>query len=569
MRRSGIVSLGGIVVVVLGALIWSIAASNSVLLGLDLKGGAEVVLEPVVDTELTGEALDGAIDRSVEIIRNRVDGLGVAEPDITRQGDRIIVQLPGVEDQQRALEVVGQTAELRFRPVCAVLPAEPLLIGDDTTDDDAGDDAAADGATDDATDGTGDAADEATVPEQPLGISPLDADPTPTPEGGTEPTDEGDDSADEPEEDLQVLGAVGCEDIDISQAEAFTMESTTREDDEPDVAVVLPQLSSDGLVEVRYLLGRTLLTGAALEDADSTTPDGFTWLVNPTFKSGADGIDLFNEAAQACNFQSARCPGGQLAAVLDGVVESAPNVNAPFFSRDEIQISGDFTESDASDLALVLRFGALPLEFGDPTDPESGSRVRLVSATLGQDSLDAGIVAGIVGLILVALYMLAYYRLLGLAAILSLAVSGTMLWVLLAFLSETRSLALTLAGVVGLIVSIGTSLDSNVVYFEHLKEDISNGRTLRSSVDRSFPVAFRTIFYANAASLIGAVILYTLTVGSVRGFALMLGLASVLDLVATYFFLRPLVRLMARGQILVERPGLYGLPASPQAESSA
>lgn len=574
MRRSGIVSLGGIVVIVLGALIWSIAAGNSVLLGLDLEGGAEVVLEPVVDTELTGEALDGAIDRSVEIIRNRVDGLGVAEPDITRQGNRIIVQLPGVEDQQRALEVVGQTAELRFRPVCAVLPADPLLIGDDTiddgtADDPAGDDGASDTATDDGTaddaaeDGTG----EATVPDQPLGISPLDADPTPTPEGDTAPA--GEDSADDADDELQVLGGVGCEDIDISQAEAFTMESTTREDDDPDVAVVLPQLGTDDVVEVRYLLGRTLLTGAALEDADSTTPDGFTWLVNPTFKSGPDGIDLFNEAAQACNFQSPSCPSGQLAAVLDGVVESAPNVNAPFFQRDEIQISGDFSQSEADDLALVLRFGALPLEFGDPTDPESGSRVRLVSATLGQDSLDAGIVAGIVGLILVALYMFAYYRLLGLAAIASLAVSGTMLWVLLAFLSETRSLALTLAGVVGLIVSIGTSLDSNVVYFEHLKEDIANGRTLRSSVDRSFPVAFRTIFYANAASLIGAVILYMLTVGSVRGFALMLGLASVLDLIATYFFLRPLVRLMARGKTLVERPGLYGLPATANAEASA
>ena len=120
---------------------------------------------------------------------------------------------------------------------------------------------------------------------------------------------------------------------------------------------------------------------------------------------------------------------------------------------------------------------------------------------------------------------------------LSLAVSGTMLWVILSWLSETRSLALTLAGVVGLIVSIGTSLDSNVVYFEHLKEDIRNGRTLRSAVDQSFPIAFKTIFWANLASLIGAGILYFLTVGSVRGFALMLGLASILDLVATYFFL--------------------------------
>ena len=192
-------------------------------------------------------------------------------------------------------------------------------------------------------------------------------------------------------------------------------------------------------------------------------------------------------------------------------------MNTPFFERDQIVISGNFDQNRAEDTALVLKYGSLPLEFGDPTDPTSGSRVRLVSATLGQDSLDAGITAGLVGLALVAMYMIAYYKLLGLAAMLSLAVSGTMLWVILSWLSETRSLALTLAGVVGLIVSIGTSLDSNVVYFEHLKEDIRNGRTLRSAVDQSFPIAFKTIFWANLASLIGAGILYFLTVGSVRG----------------------------------------------------
>lgn len=551
MRRSEVVSLVGIVGIVLIALIWSIAASNSVLLGLDLEGGAEVVLEPVDDTDLSGDDLDAAIDRSVEIIRNRVDALGVAEPDITRQGDRIVVQLPGVEDQQRALDVVGQTAELRFRPVCAVLLPEPL------NDTGADDDAASD-ESDEVSTGDEDTTDEDDpgVPEEPFGINPSDVDPLPTPE----PT--GDDDA-----DLPVLGAPGCEDIGVDANEALTLPTTDADDDVADQPVILPELdATDTVVQARYLLGRTVLTGSALEGADATTPDGFTWLVNIIMKSGEEGIDQFNVAAAACNSRQISCPTGQLAAVLDGVVESAPNVNAPFFQRDQIQISGEFTQQRAEDLALTLRFGALPLEFGDPTDPESGSRVRLVSATLGRDSLDAGIVAGIVGLLLVALYMIGYYRLLGLAAMLSLAVSGTMLWILLAWLSETRSLALTLAGVVGLIVSIGTSLDSNVVYFEHLKEDIANGRTLRSSVDRSFPVAFRTIFYANTASLIGAVILYVLTVGSVRGFALMLGLASILDLVATYFFLRPLVRFMARGKTLVERPGLYGLPAEPRPE---
>ncbi len=585
MKRSSTLSLVGTLVVVLGALAWSLAAGNSVLLGLDLEGGAEVVLEPAEDTELEGDDLDQALDRSVEIIRNRVDGLGVAEPDITRQGDRIVVQLPGVEDQRRALEVVGQTAELRFRPVCAVLPAEPIESDSDSVDPDDPD------AVGDAIDRDGDG-----VPDRPFGISPLDQDPPPTEsdeaaDGGAvdsdgeaadgevadgDPTDgeaaEGE-AADSGvgEDPLAVLGAVGCESIDITPVDALSMENTSREDDDAEVPVVLPGASAEGEPPTeRYLLGRTMLTGAALEDADASFV-GFEWLVRPTFKGGEDGIDLFNAAAAACFSSTPACPsqslsGGstqQLAIVLDGIVESAPTVQAPFFQRDQITISGNFDQAEAEDTALILKFGALPLEFGDPTDPESGSRVRLVSATLGKDSLRAGVVAGIVGLALVVTYMLAYYRLLGLAAILSLGMSGTMLWVILAFLSERTSLALTLAGVVGLVVSIGTSLDSNVVYFEHLKEDIANGRTLRSSVDRSFPVAFRTIFYANMTSLIGATILYLLTVGSVRGFALMLGLASILDLVATYFFLRPLVRTMARGRTLVERPGAFGLPAGP------
>lgn len=536
MRRSGIVSLVGILLVTVVALVATLAADNEILLGIDLDGGVEVGLVPVEDTELEGDALDEALGVSEQIIRNRVDGLGVAEPDITRQGDRIVVQLPGIDDQQRALEVVGATAELRFRPVCAVLLPEPLDVpGSDGTD----------GV--DPTDVDGDG-----VRDRPFGVSPADVDVAVGEDGGIGTAPPG----------------VGCEGIGIDAAEALSLPDTDPDDEEADQPVILSTLpGDDGEGPGRYLLGRTMLTGAALETADATF-NGFEWSVAPVFRSGPEGIDLFNEAAAACFNATPTCPSvglagsptAQLAIVLDGVVQSAPTIRTPFFERDSIQITGNFDQGEAENTALVLKFGALPIEFEDPADPDSLSTVNNVSATLGRDSLDAGIVAGIVGFAAVALYMVAYYRLLGLAAIASLAVSYTLLYCIIAFLSESRGLALTLAGVVGLVVSIGTSLDSNVVYFENLKEDIANGRTLRSSVDRSFPVAFKTIFFANSASLIAAIILYLLTVGSVRGFALMLGLASILDLVATYFFLRPAVRLMARGKTLVERPGLYGLP---------
>ena len=530
MKRQVLLPLLSILIIVGGLLGLSIGAGNSVLLGLDLEGGAEVVLEPVDDIDLSGEALNEALDRAVEIIRNRVDGLGVAEPDITRQSNRIVVQLPGVEDQRRALEVVGQTAELRFRPVCAILPAVPIQLDQSNNQNQDGSD------------------------DGPVGILPTDVD-APSVEGAEE--ENAGPMTSTPE-------GIGCENLGFTPEEALGMQSSDTEDDEAEDPVILPLLDSEGNPYQRLLLGRTMLTGASLETADASFA-GFEWQVLPVFRSGADGIDLFNAAANACFNRQSICQTGQLAIVLDGVIESAPNVNTPFFERDQIVISGNFDQNRAQDTALVLRYGSLPLEFGDPTDPTSGSRVRLVSATLGQDSLDAGITAGIVGLAFVALFMMAYYKLLGLAAMLSLAVSGTMLWVIFAWLSETRSLALSLAGVVGLIVSIGTSLDSNVVYFEHLKEDIRNGRTLRSAVDQSFPIAFKTIFWANLASLIGAAILYFLTVGSVRGFALMLGLASILDLVATYFFLRPLVKLIGMQKSIQDRTWLSGLP-TPVAE---
>jgi preprotein translocase subunit SecD len=549
MRRQILVPLLGIVAVAAGLLLWSILAGNRIALGIDLDGGVEVGLVPVADTDLAPAELDQALNTSLGILRNRVDGLGVAEPDITRQGDRIVVQLPGVEDQQRAIEIVGATAELRFRPVCAELGPEPIDGGGTGTD------------PTDPTDANGDG-----VRDRPFGISPDDA---------TLPAG-------------QASTGLGCTNAGITDTEAFSMPSTTREDDKADSIVVLPEIE-DGKVVRRYLLGRTfcfdegglgipaedltgscrLLTGAALETADSTVR-GVSWVVLPTFKSGVEGIDLFNAAATECYNTTVACPSGRLAMVLDGTVISAPNVNTPYFERDRVEISGSFTQSRAEDVALKLRYGALPIEFEDPADPDSASTVNNVSATLGHDSLRAGVIAGLIGFAMVALYMLLYYRLLGLAAIASLMVSGTLTWVVLAWMSSTQGLALTLAGVVGLVVSIGTSLDSNVVYFEHMKEDILNGRTVRSSVDRSFPVAFKTIFFANMTSLIGAAILWWLTIGSVRGFAFVLGLASVLDLVATYFFLRPFVQWMARSERLLDSPRMFGMPSLlPEPEAAA
>jgi preprotein translocase subunit SecD len=486
-------SLIGILAVAVGLLVVNLVTHQEPLLGLDLQGGVEVVLRPVdTDSEATPEDRDQALNQALEIVRNRVDALGVAEPDITVQGGNIVVQLPGVDDQDRAIALVGQTAELRFRPVLAG-PVSP---------------------------------DEIEVYRAALEES-----------GG----------------ELPVPG-----DGELTAEDLLTGALTATADDDADAVVILPTAPDATGSVLHFLLGPALATGASLESATPVL-EFAQWNVQVTALEGPDGIDRFNEAARACYFESPDpvvCPSGQLGIVLDHVVESAPSVNARAFERDRINISGSFDEAEARDLALVLDYGALPMEFEDPA--ESGL-VRTVSATLGRDALRAGLIAGIVGLALVALYMLAYYRLLGLAALGSLVVSGVLLWVILSFLSETQGLALTLAGVTGLIVAIGVSLDSNVIYFEHLKEDVLGGRTLRSAVDQAFPVAFRTIFWANLATLIGAGILWLLTIGSVRGFAAMLAIASILDLVATYFFLRPVVRGLARWS--ARRPAFVGMAA--------
>lgn len=569
MKRKGVGGLVAFLALSIGAFIAVLALGYKPLLGLDLQGGVSVVLQPANDVD--SEQLDQAID----IIRSRVDALGVAEPDISRQGNTILVQLPGVENQTRALDLVGQTAELRFRPVCAVLdpdvnagaatPSTTVPADGATTTT-----APADGATTTTAPTTGSSATDTTETglgpsgmsasgESAAGVQTDTTDTTaPTTTVAADPT-----ATTVPSTATTVPGttdaaASGC----ASPPTDLNRNGITRRvDDKANDSVILPEVDPDCEADpadptkcwvARYWLGPTALKGDALSDASATFPNN-EWVVNPIFKSGEDGIDKFNAAAAECNTAAPSCPTTQLAIVLDGIVISAPQIQQPQFERDQIQITGSFDEGSAKDLALVLRYGSLPVEL----EPQ---QTQTVSATLGTDALHAGLVAGFIGLAIATIFMIAYYRLLGVVAIVSLLSGAMMLWTIIAYLGETRGLALTLAGVTGIIVSIGVSLDSNVVYYEHLKEDVYNGRTLRSSVERSFSTAFSTIVKADMASIIGAGILYFLTVGAVRGFAFYLGLAALLDLVAFYFLLKPLVAIMVRSRRLGSHPAWFGIP---------
>ncbi|WP_419945236.1 protein translocase subunit SecD [Candidatus Poriferisodalis sp.] len=531
MRRSQIVSLLLAVIIGFGSLAGVIVAGWVPVLGVQLQGGVEVLLRP------TSPADDEQLDRAIEIIRSRVDALGVAEPDITRQGTQVVVQLPGVKDKQRAVDLVGQTAELRFRPVLgtfSVLNEAEFRSAADLVDTYN----AAFGEAVDLESGTEAGAGAETA---------LD--------GGTAGGSLGDSPADQADglpETVEPLEIIGPE-----TASGESDESVEAEDEEPpmltqpedDFAERTVLLSDRGGL-IGYVLGPAELTGEAVAEAAATFNN--EWVVN---------VDLTEEGAVGFDEIAARYFGEQVAIVLDGVVESAPVIRANEFEGTAV-ISGTFDEEGARDLAVALRFGALPVEFEQDD-------VRTVSATLGEGTLRAGVVAGIVGLIVVGIYMLAYYRLLGIVAVASLAISGSILWSLISWLGESSGLALTLAGTTGIIVSIGVQVDSNIVYYERIKEEVRRGRAVRSAADASFKGAFSTIVWADLASLIGAGVLYQLTSGTVRGFALYLGIATLIDLAVSYFFMRPLVVFIAR-KLVNEQPRRLGvLPASKDAATAA
>jgi preprotein translocase subunit SecD len=275
-----------------------------------------------------------------------------------------------------------------------------------------------------------------------------------------------------------------------------------------------------------------LMTGKDVKTANAVYRSGKGWVVLLNFTD--EGFKKFQQVAEQWYTK-------QVAIVLDGEVKSYPTIQTAKFDSNEVEISGNFKEGEAKDLALVLKYGALPV-------PLERQTVQDVSPSLGKDQLRSGIAAGLIGIALVALYMLLYYRLLGVVIWAGLLLAAGALYTLTAWLGSMIGLTLTLSGVTGIIVSVGITVDSYVVYFERLKDEVRSGKTIRSSLDRGFSRSFRTILAADLVSLIGAALLYFLAVGSVRGFAFFLGLSTLLDVFVAYFFMHPLVSIIGRKQ---------------------
>ncbi len=310
-----------------------------------------------------------------------------------------------------------------------------------------------------------------------------------------------------------------------------TYPSTSPLNDNKGAYVLLPASGDNGL---RYLLGPAQLTGSAVHSANAQLTSVGQWAVNLSLTgTGATQWDNFSKT----QFHE------PIGIDLDGQVISAPITLGGQSSWSsfggQVQITGSFTEDQAKTLATQLNYGSLPVKL-------DRLNVQTVSPTLGKASLQAGLAAGLAGLLLVMAYIIFYYRALGLVVLAGLGITGALLWSIISFLGQASNTTIDLAGVIGIIVSIGITVDSYIVYFERLKDEARAGRTIRSSVDRGFQSAWRTVVAADAVSLLGAVVLYYLSVGEVQGFALFLGISTILDLIVTYFFTRPCVTLLGR-----------------------
>jgi preprotein translocase subunit SecD len=513
-------SISVLLFVLVGATLANGLSGNTPALGLDLQGGVAVTQEPV--GEYSSESLDIAVER----IRDRVDSLGVAEPEIIRQGDAIVVNLPGIKNQEEAIRLVQVTGEVLLRPVLSaapIAPVEPAGTASTTT-------GPSDGSSTTSSSVASDQLDDATSTTAPAGPArPV------TRATGTQPSEASTQSSttspvetSSPEE-----STVPGESVPASSTPAA---GQAGDPNDREATVIVQNVDGSEI----YQLGPAFATGEVFADDAAADIIQGSWGVRVSLRSGPDGNDLWNIGAGQCFSRTQLCPTGRMAIVLDGVVQSAPSVNQPAFSGG-VDITGNFQESEARDLARVLKSGALPVRL-------EVQAVQTVSPTLGGDSLDAAILAGLVGVGLVLMFMVLYYRLIAVVVALGIAVSGFVQWNVISLLSQTNGLALSLAGVAGIVVSIGITVDSYVVVFEKIKDNLRSGRTLRTAADKSFAAAWKTILTADVASLIGALTLWYLTVGAVRGFAFFLALSTLCDLIVAWFFLRPALVLFARSR---------------------
>ncbi|MFF9626087.1 protein translocase subunit SecD [Streptomyces griseosporeus] len=529
-----------------GGMFWS--GNTTPRLGIDLAGGTSITLRAVPEA---GQKISKAnMDTAVDIMNRRVNGLGVSEAEVQTQGDsNIIVNIPKGTNSKEAREQVGTTAKLYFRPVVATEVSGPGTASPSPSASGSGSPSPSASATgkgdkDKATSSS--SAPSATPTSQGRAVTDaLKADPTPSgsasPKASASPSASSSAPADANSAKVQAqYAALNCADDKAR--------STAGKGAKPTDTTVACGQNSQGLWQ-KYILGPAEVDGTDVKKAQAVfnTQNASGWTVTMEFtgKGSKKFADITGKLAQQ------QSPQNQFAIVLDGEVVSDPYVNQAL-TGGSAEISGNFDQKEAQSLANMLSYGALPLTFKEDS-------VTTVTAALGGDQLHAGLIAGAIGLGLVVIYLLLYYRGLSFIAVASLLVSAALTYVIMSLLGPAIGFALNLPAVCGAIVAIGITADSFIVYFERIRDEIREGRTLRPAVERAWPRARRTILVSDFVSFLAAAVLFIVTVGKVQGFAFTLGLTTLLDVVVVFLFTKPLMTIMARRKFFADGHSWSGL----------
>ncbi|MFF5113978.1 protein translocase subunit SecD [Streptosporangium sp. NPDC000509] len=551
--------------------------------GLDLAGGTTVTLQPI--TPNGGAPSQESLDLAVNIIRERVNGSGISDAEVAKSGDNIVISVPGA-GQEEVVKLVGTTAELRFRQVLAIgagsppppgqlsteaptptpspsstgsgrkgskepKPAESVTPKPDATAAPDTDASPAGRALSSALTNPSPGATAAPSAE-PSGDKPAKPDASAAPETSAVPTTPPT-AADDPMAGVDPTG-IDPEALKQFQALDCAKNAGVGAQDAPDKQYV--GCSQDG--STKFVLEKAAVTGTSIDTAssgvDQTTGE---WLVQLSFKG--QGPDQWSKVTTTA-FNS-QAPRNQVAMVLDGVIISAPVIQEPI-TGGRAQISGSFNQVTADELANQLKYGALPLKF-------EKSSIEEVSSTLGADQLRGGLIAGAIGLLLVVIYSMLYYRGLGVVSVLSLLVATILTYQSVVLLGAFAGFRLSLPHVIGLIVSIGITADSFIVYFERIRDEMKEGRrSLRTAIEVAWVRARRTILIADAVMFIAAVVLYFLAVGGVAGFAFAMGLTTLIDIAVVFMFTKPFVAMLAKLKFFAKGHRLSGLDAERMSETT-
>nr|WP_241267161.1 protein translocase subunit SecD [Streptomyces scabichelini] len=515
-------------------------------LGIDLAGGTSITLEAQNEPGQKNAINPTNMNTAVGIMERRVNGLGVSEAEVQTQGDRnIIVNIPKGTNSQQARDQVGTTAKLYFRPVLTGAPAgtgeaspSPTPSGNSTSPAPSASGNSKSPTPSATATSQGRAVTEGLAAKDDTKAAPS---PSTTPSGSPSPSAEPSDDGSAAAADLQKqLDALDCS---TKKGRAAASEKASRAGNSESVVACDPKS------QYKYVLGPVAVKGEQVDDASAVfqTQTGEGWIVQMDFDK--TGSKQFADVTGKLVGQTP--PQNQFAIVLDGEIVSAPSVNSAI-TGGQAQISGGFNQQSAEELANILSYGALPISFKEAS-------VTTVTAALGGDQLEAGLIAGAIGLALVIIYLVAYYRGLSLIAIASLLVSAALTYVLMSLLGPAIGFALNLPAVCGAIVAIGITADSFIVFFERIRDEIREGRTLRPAVERGWPRARRTILVSDFVSFLAAAVLFIVTVGKVQGFAFTLGLTTLLDVVVVFFFTKPLMTILARKKFFASGHSWSGL----------